>query len=226
VEEFSPPGQEPRTAGEIAWARSTTPARLRRALSGDLDSILLTALCKEPERRYGSVAQLISDIERHLVGRTITARPDTWAYRTGKLMRRHAAVFVTAAIAAALVLALGLVYTARLAGERDRARQEAARQAQVSQFLRTLFDVPPGLGPLTPRQTLDRAVARIDLELAGQPELQADLLALLSGMYRDLSLPTEARSLLERSEALRAKAKNRDRPGTGPEGDAEGKNRR
>jgi serine/threonine-protein kinase len=217
AEGFAPPGQEPRTPGEIAHARGTTPVRLRRALSGDLDAILLTALCKEPEQRYGSVAQLISDIERHLEGRTIAARPETWAYRTGKLVRRHAAVFVTAAVAVALVLALGFLYTARLAGERDRARQEAAREARVSDFLRTLFVVPPGVGPLTPRQALDRAVARVDLELEDQPDLQADLLALLSGMYRDLSLPTEARSLLERSEALRrsAKGKNRDRPRRG-----------
>jgi hypothetical protein len=47
-------------------------------------------------------------------------------------------------------------------------------------------------------------------------------------MYRDLSLPIEAQALLERSAALRygAKGKNRDRPGTSPEGDVEGKNRR
>jgi serine/threonine-protein kinase len=201
-EGWAPPGQDPRTPEEIASARGTVPARLRRALSGDLDAILCRALAKEPEKRYGSVAQLIEDVERHLEGRIVTARQDNWAYRTGKLIRRHSAVFATAAIAVLLVLALGLVYTSGLARERDRARQEAAREARVSGFLRTLFDVPPGAGPLTPRQILDRAVARVDLELAGEPEVQSDLLALLSGMYEDLGLHAEAQALQARSEAL------------------------
>ncbi|MES1241748.1 MAG: serine/threonine-protein kinase [Acidobacteriota bacterium] len=219
-EGWSPPGHGPRTPGEIAYDRGTTPARLRRALSGDLDAILCRALGKEPESRYASVSQLIEDLERHKIGRAVLARPDTWAYRTGKLIRRHAAVFATAAIAVLLVVALGLVYTAGLARERDHARQEAAREARVSEFLRTLFVVPPGAGPLTPRQILDRAVARVDLELRGEPEAQSDLLALLAGMYRDLGLTVEARALQARSDELAVgdsgNAKNRGRPGPVP----------
>jgi serine/threonine-protein kinase len=201
-EGWPPPGQDPCTPEEIAAARGTTAARLRRALAGDLDAIVCRTLAKEPENRYGSVAQLIEDIERHLEGRIVTARQDNLAYRMGKLIRRHAAVFATAAIAALLALALGLVYTSSLARERDRARQEAAREARVSEFLRTLFDAPPGAAPLTPRQILDRAVVRVDLELAGEPEVQSDLLALLSGMYEDLGLHAEARALQARSEAV------------------------
>ena len=192
------PGQAPPAPEDIARARGTTPARLRRALAGDLDAIILHALCKEPEQRYGSVAQLITDLERHLEGRTITARTDTWTYRTGKLMRRHATAFGTAAVAAVLGLALGLVYTAELVRERDRARQEA-------EFLRELFNQPGQSRPLSTRELLDRGVARVDLELAGQPELQADLLDALADMYRDLGLQGEAKTLVDRSEALRDK---------------------
>jgi serine/threonine protein kinase len=217
-EGWSPPGQDPRTPGEIAYARGTTASRLRGALSGDLDAILCRALGKEPESRYGSVAQLIEDIQQYKEGRTVTARPDTWAYRTGKLIRRHAAVFATAAIAALLVLALGLVYTSSLTKERDRAQLEAAREARVSEFLRTLFDAPPGSGPRTPREVLDRAAARVDLELKGEPEVQSDLLALLSGMYKDLGLHAEAQALQAKSEALGSNAKNRGRPGPVPKG--------
>ncbi len=64
------PGQDPRPAEEVARLRATTPARLRKALAGDLDSIVLTALSKEPEKRYSSVGQMIADLERHLAGRT------------------------------------------------------------------------------------------------------------------------------------------------------------
>ena len=192
----APPGQKPPTADDIARARGTTPARLRRALSGDLDAVILKALCKEPEQRYGSVTQIISDLERHLEGRTITARTDTWTYRTGKLMRRHSTAFGMASVAAVLGLALGLVYTGDLVQERDRARQEA-------EFLRELFNQPAQSRPLSTRELLDRGVARVDLELAGQPELQADLLDALADMYRDLGLRSEAQALVDRSKALR-----------------------
>ena len=194
------PGQEPRTAEEIARARGTTPARLRRMLSGDLDAIILMALCKEPDRRYGSVAQLIDDLERFFAGRTISARPDTWTYRTGKLIKRHSAAFTAAALAALIGLALGLAYTSELMQERDRARRQA-------EFLGELFEgTSPGGAQgeaLTPRQLLDRGVARVELELKGEPELQADLLEDLGNMYRNLGLHQEARDLQARAEALR-----------------------
>jgi serine/threonine protein kinase len=196
------PGQEPKTVEEIARVRGTTAARLRRMLAGDLDAIILTALCKEPEKRYGSVAQLIDDLERSFAGRTIGARPDTWTYRTGKLIRRHAKAFTAAAAVAAVGLSLGLVYTSELVQERDRARQEA-------EFLRELFEGSSQRGAqgeaLTPRQLLDRGVARVDLEMADDPELQADLLEDLGNMYRNLGLHAEARDLQTRAATLRGK---------------------
>src|SRR5277367_1978705 len=65
----------------IAAARSTTPNRLRRALAGDLDNIVLMAMRKEPERRYASAQQMASDIQRHLDGRPVIAHRDTLSYR-------------------------------------------------------------------------------------------------------------------------------------------------
>ena len=195
------PGQQPKTVEEIARVRDTTPGRLRRLLAGDLDAIVLTALCKEPGRRYGSVAQLVDDLERSLAGRTIGARPDSWAYRTGKLIRRHAGAFTAAVAASAVGLALGLAYTAGLMQERDRARQEA-------EFLRELFEGSSQGAQgeaLTPRQLLDRGVARVDLELAEDPALQADLLEDLGEMYRSLGLHAEARDLQSRADVLRRK---------------------
>jgi serine/threonine protein kinase len=202
------PSQEPKSTEEIAQARGATPGHLRRLLRGDLDAIILTALNKEPEKRYGSAAQIIDDIERYLAGRTVSARSDTWTYRTGKLIRRHAAAFTAAVAAAAVGLSLGLVYTKGLVEERDRARREA-------EFLRELFEVPSQSQPLTARQLLDRGVARVELALAGEPELQADLFEDLAQMYGDLGLGEEAQRLMDRSAALRGRAaggQTRDRP--------------
>jgi serine/threonine protein kinase/tetratricopeptide (TPR) repeat protein len=76
--------------GHTGPASGATAARqLSRRLRGDLDTIVLTALRKEPARRYASVAALADDIRRHLDGRPVLARPDRPAYRAGKFVRRH-----------------------------------------------------------------------------------------------------------------------------------------
>ena len=82
-----------------AWA-----SRLR----GDLDTIVLTAIRKEPERRYGTPAALSDDLGRYLDGRPVLARPSTAAYRAGKFLRRHRAGTVAAALVViSLVTGLG-----------------------------------------------------------------------------------------------------------------------
>ena len=80
--------------------------RLRHELRGDLDTIVLMALRKEPERRYQSARELADDIRRYLAGEPVRARSDKVAYRAAKFVRRHR----TSAIASAItlcVLALG-----------------------------------------------------------------------------------------------------------------------
>ncbi|HYO16839.1 MAG TPA: tetratricopeptide repeat protein, partial [Thermoanaerobaculia bacterium] len=201
------PGRVDQGPDEIARARLTTPTRLARELAGDLDTIILTALRKEPERRYGAVSKLIDDLERFLAGRPISARPDTVRYRVGKFARRHTAALSTAAAALALVIALTVLYTLQLARERDRAELAAARAAQVSTFLQSLFEVSApsrSLGEqITARQLLDQGARRID-EL-GNPEAQADLMGVMGDVYRELALYEEARSLLERAVSIRRK---------------------
>ena len=78
----------------LAVARGSEEAgRMRRQrsrqLSGDLDNIILTALRKEPQRRYPSVSELSEDIRRHMEGLPVTARDDRLTYRVGKFIRRN-----------------------------------------------------------------------------------------------------------------------------------------
>jgi serine/threonine-protein kinase len=186
-----------------AEARSTTPERLRRCLRGDLDTIVLTAMQKGPERRFGTAEQMGADIRRHLDGLPVRARRDTWRYRAFKFVRRHP-VGVAAASAFVLLLAgftlMSEVQSARTAAERDKAEQLAG-------FLVDLLRAPdPYLGQgdsLTVRELLDRAVERIDRELADQPELRADLLVVMGRSYEGLGLLDQSRRVLESAIALR-----------------------
>lgn len=83
--------------------------RLRRALSGDLDNIVLKALRKERERRYATIEQFSEDIRRHLEHLPVIARKDTPAYRASKFVLRHkVGVGATVVFAFALIAAFSI----------------------------------------------------------------------------------------------------------------------
>lgn len=106
---------------------------LARQLRGDLDTIIATAIRKEPERRYNSVAAFSEDLDRHLRGLTVEARPGTAAYRAWKLVRRHRVV----AAAAALVLvslAGGVAATVYQARRAERRFQQVRKLANSVLF--------------------------------------------------------------------------------------------
>jgi serine/threonine-protein kinase len=191
----------------IAGCRRISPARLRRRLAGDLDNICLVALRKEPERRYSSPGVLYDDIRHHLSGQPVHARPDTFHYRFTKFVGRNR-VAVAAAIAVVLLGAvLTTLYMTRLASERDRARLEATKAAEVSEFLSGLFasaDPYTSRGETTTaREMLDKGRDRVHEELSGQPDVLADMLNTIGTAYGNLGVYEDAVKALKESIDLR-----------------------
>jgi len=195
---------------EVASARQLAPDRLRRRLAGDLDTIVLKAMHKDPSRRYGTVAQLAEDIENHLVGRPVSAQRDSWAYRTSRFLKRNR-VPVGLGTAAALALLMGMVGTltqARRASEQAaQAAAERDRSELVSNLMLDMFRLgDPGYvegATVTAREVLDRGTARIRIDFADEPELQADLLTEVAQIYDNLGLFQEAAEHFERALELR-----------------------
>jgi eukaryotic-like serine/threonine-protein kinase len=187
----------------IGERRSTTLAGLRRQLRGDLDNIVLTALRKEPEHRYASVQHIRDDVQRYLESRPVHARPATWGYRAGKFARRHRVGVAAAALVCASLVAgmAGTAWQARAAS------REARRAGQVRQFVVALFEVSdPDRSrgdSITARALLDQGAARLATELAAEPELRAEMLIVLGGIYEKLGLFDRARPLLEEALAVR-----------------------
>jgi len=204
-------------AESISRARASSPSRLRRQLAGDLDSIVLTALRKEPERRYGSVQQFAQDIERHLQGLPVLAIRGRWRYQVGKFMvRNKTVVAATAAVIAALVGGILVsMHQARVA-QTERARAEA-RFHDVRKLANSLiFDVNDAMAD-TPGNTavrkllLDRAVEYLDKlskDAEGQPDLRRELawgyqrLATVQGSSTESSLGDAQAALLSNRKAL------------------------
>ncbi|HUQ84521.1 MAG TPA: protein kinase, partial [Gemmatimonadaceae bacterium] len=88
-----------------------TGEAIKRRLKGDLDTIILTAMNKEPARRYASAAEMAADVRRHLSGQPVAARGTGRAYRTRRWVTRHRAVLVSAAVVAVIATVGATVVT-------------------------------------------------------------------------------------------------------------------
>jgi len=162
--------------------------RIRKRLKGELDTIVLTTLEKDPSRRYVSVEQFSEDIRRYLSNIPIQARPVPLRRRFTKLVRRNR--LVTGIVAAILLsLILGLVVTLHLARE---AQAEKARVESINVFLRQILTYSdpmqqvPGASRTSNvlRDVLDDAAKRLESdEFTQQPEVRVQLERILGDAY-------------------------------------------
>ena len=205
----------------LASATATDPAA-KRDLRGDLDAILNKALKKNSNERYATVDALSQDIESHLAGHRVVARPDSLAYRITRFARRFrmpliAAALITAAFAVglgvgaaallAIVFAAGMgiaLWQARAATrERDRALRLVERQEGVLTFLNKLItEAARGGRALTAEELLQRSEALIGPELESDTEVHAMVLSLISASMQTLGNSAEAIRLSDRALGL------------------------
>jgi len=183
--------------------------RQSRALRGDLDAIVLKAIHKDPEQRYGSVEAFADDLRRYLSEYPVRARRPTAGYRLRRFARRH--VWPLAAAASIVLLASGYLVTLTLSQRRiRRALAEATagthRAEQVTDFMLGLFEASEGgkvlTDTVTARQLLGQGVTRAR-ELSGQPELQAQMLDVVGRIHTQLGVYDQAKALLEEALAIR-----------------------
>jgi serine/threonine-protein kinase len=197
----------------VAGAGGIAAARRDRSLRGDLDNICAKALKKAPEERYATAAAFADDLRRHLAHEPVSARPDTFAYRTAKFVRRHR-LGVAAAAALVATLVAGIVGTAWQAVEaqrqraaavvqRDRAQQLLGRNEAIAEFVNLMFGeaVPEGQAKAV-QAMLERSEPLIATEFAGEPAQQAEALRVLASYYTALNLPKKQFDLIERARGI------------------------
>jgi eukaryotic-like serine/threonine-protein kinase len=175
------------TTGEIARLRSTDPRKLHALLRGDLDTIVLRAVRTETERRYATAAELADDVERYLAGLPVAAQPDSWTYRTRKLVARRPGP-VAAAVAAVLALAAYgatvSVHAERLELERNLAREAAIRAGQERDRAEAALQ----------EAQAERRRARLEYERAESESADASAARLLALADRDRAETQAARA--------------------------------
>ena len=166
----------------------------------DLDVLCLTAMHKDPQRRYGSVEALIRDIDRYADGRPLDARPDTFGYRLRKFVRRNRRAVAGATLGIVAIVALVVYFTVRLVAARDEALASAARTDRIQRFMLNLFeggDVEAGPAEdMRVIALLDRGVQEAQ-SLGSEPGVQAELQQTLGGLYQKFGQLDKADRLLQ-----------------------------
>jgi len=192
---------------EVARQRRSTPRALAHALAGDLDTIALKALKTDPAERYPTADAFLQDLQRHLAGQPVLARPDSTAYRLRKFVQRHRLRVALAGAAGALLLAatgVSLWQADRAHRMAAQAQSESQRAQVVQAFLVDVFNAnslrqadPQKARQATAGDLLDAGAARVGAQLKDSPQAQAAVLDVLADMYFQLERFDDAARLRE-----------------------------
>ena len=204
--------QEPLRPSQVAISESTAQARgtsagkLRRALAGDLDTIVLKALKKHPNERYLSIEALKQDIVNHLNRVPVSARPDSRWYHFNRFVSRHRVPVSVGSLALLAIVASAVVavWQAGVASrERDRAFALALRNSAVTEFLGTVITEAAGSDkPITVNDMLARSEKLALADTSGNRENRAAVLAMIAEQHQALGSSGRAAELLGRALAL------------------------
>ena len=217
------------STSDVGDRRQVLRRRLARTLTGDLDTIVLKALEKQPELRYTSANALSADIGRYLRGEPIQARPINVVQRSWRWLRRNPRVGGLTVALLTLILITAIVsplVALRFQQQRDevtaqktraeRAEQQAKREAEaavkLSDFAITIIAPPDPLGSMMAgarSESISSESSRLDKiereiqTLADQPETQAKTLQRLGRVYLGLARSKDALRVFERAQQIR-----------------------
>lgn len=125
----------------------TTPVKpsviASKQIHEDLDTITLKALKKDPQRRYQSVTELADDIQRYLNDFPIAARPDSFAYKLKKFVKRNKSLSLSLAFTCLAVISFVVVVISQnveIEKQKNNAEEEALLANNVVDFMVELFD--------------------------------------------------------------------------------------
>lgn len=151
---------------------------MRPASGGDLDAIALRALASEPAQRYDSALQLAEDLEAWLACRPVRARLPSLRYRLGRWVARNA----LASFIGVVLFGVMMAYASTSLIQAQRLRREAQINLEVRdyliQLLRQTDPMYSGEAQPTTQLLLERSLTHARTELAGQPDLLAELLTI------------------------------------------------
>ncbi len=210
------PGKPSAAVRRTGHAEASFPSlSLNKIAWADLDVLCLSAMHKDPLRRYQSVEALVRDIDHYLNGEPLEARPDAWQYRIRKFVRRNRRAAAATAVTFSLIIGLVIFFAVRLARARDTALAAAARTQRIQQFMTNLFQGgDAAAGPSDSLRVItivDRGVQEAKT-LNSDPKVQAELYQNLGSIYQKLGKFEQADSLLRSALEQRKRLFGADSP--------------
>ena len=178
--------------------------RRERLLRGDLDWVVTQALAKNPDERYGTVAEMRDDIQRYLDGEPVEVGPPSRLYALRKFARRNRVQFLAAAVvfvglAAALAVALMAL---------SHAREQTRRAEEIRGVADAKADA--GFKLLANLTALQEARAETDALLPAWPQHREALSRWLAN-YGD-KLPQELEKMRAKLTEIDARRPARHQP--------------
>lgn len=187
---------------EVAERRRETPKSLSKALAGDLGAVILKTLNKDPDERYGSMAELREDLRRWLDGKPVSARRQTWWRRTVALTRRHRWRLVATTLLLTTLITLG-VFRWRDAQKVQRLSDERAAAALAEEEAIAQADVMRRVVRNLLRSPAPDAEGHVRADLANDPENLAHALEAIGLSHQGHARWDDGRRLLTESLLLR-----------------------
>lgn len=202
-------------APQALQVRQCSVKALRKLLRNDLDVILAKALKKLPSERYTTISALADDLRRHLAQQPISARADSWRYRSGLFVARHKwAVAASAFATVALMATTGVAaWQAKVSADNAaRASREAARANSAQKFFAGLLsNADPEKNKsinAIDRKVLDQALATAEKDFADAPDTLTLVLKQLADIYFRLGVPERQLQVQKKRVALLATLPN------------------
>ncbi len=171
---------------------------LGKRLKGDLDTIILSALQTDVNRRYGSIEQLRSDIKNYRLSKPISVRPDSGYYRLAKFVGRHKSGVILSTLAVLMLITATLVAVLQA----REARLEKDKAEMITSFLKEMLQSPNPYNDGREVLMVDvvgEAAKRMDSSFATYPDVAATLLQTFGVTYRELGKYDEAMQYLSES---------------------------
>jgi serine/threonine protein kinase len=122
---------------QVADARACDAQKLVPTLRGDLDRIVMMAMEKDRQRRYGSADAVAADLMRYLHDEPVMARPSNRMYRLRRLVRRNKVVFAAGAMVLATLI-VGFAISTRMFLREKQAREEQERLRDQAEAARSV----------------------------------------------------------------------------------------
>ncbi len=174
----------------------------RRRVEKDLETIVGTALAKDPARRYQSAEGLRRDVLHYLAGEPIDARRDSGLYVLTRTLRRYwlqaSAAAVVVLLLAGATVAMALLYR--------RSALEAEKVIRINLFLEDTLgsvEAASGSGEPSVRDLLNEGGHWIGLVLNDRPEVEAAVQAIIANGYRNIGEFDQAERLHQAALATR-----------------------